>query len=56
MNLYEARALAISEAEDRLGYRFPETFEGFKVLVESQPSVERLEIMKAVAFRGWEEN
>ena len=52
--LKERKAFAIYEAEDRLGYRFPETLAGFKGLVESQPSIERLEIMKAVAFRGWD--
>ncbi len=52
--LDERKALAIYEAENKLGYRFPETLAGFKVLVKKQTSIERLEIMKAVAFRGWE--
>ena len=56
MSLSEARTLAISEAKELLGHRFPDTLADFKLLVYAQPTIERLEIMKAVAFRGWEES
>ena len=54
LSLVEARALAMVEAGDRLGGRFPETLREFKFIVERQSTVELLEMMKAVAFRGWE--
>ncbi len=53
-NLNERKVLAIEEARERLGPRFPETLARFKHIVGDQPSVERLELMKAVAFRGWD--
>jgi len=54
MSLQDARVKAIAEAEERLMPRFPETFEGFKRIVAEQPTVEQLNMMKEVAFRGWE--
>ena len=54
MSLQEARTKVIAEAEERLLPEFPETFEGFKRIVTEQPTVEQLNMMKEVAFRGWE--
>ena len=54
MSLQNARVKAIAEAEERLMPKFPETFEGFKRIVAEQPTIEQLEMMKEVAFRGWE--
>ena len=54
MSLQEARTKVIAEAKDKLLPEFPETFEGFKQIVEDQPTVEQLNMMKEVAFRGWE--
>ncbi len=56
MNLCEVRVLAVVEARERLGPLLPETLEGFKRLVEAQKTVELLEMMKAVAFRGWDKS
>ena len=54
MSIQDARIKAIAEAEKRLMPKFPETFEGFKRIVAEQPTVEQLNMMKEVAFRGWE--
>ena len=54
MSLQDARVKAIAEAKEKLGDRFPETLQGFKQIVEDQPTVEQLNMMKEVAFRGWE--
>ena len=54
MSLQDARVKAIAEAEERLMPRFPETFEGFKKIVAEQPTINQLNMMKEVAFRGWE--
>jgi len=55
MSLQDARVKAIAEAEERLMPKFPETFEGFKRIVAEQPTIDQLELMKKVAFRGWKE-
>jgi len=54
MSIQDARIKAIAEAEKRLMPKFPETFEGFKKIVAEQPTINQLNMMKEVAFRGWE--